>query len=390
MIAAQEARPLLSIVVPTRNRQKCAISLARGLSCSTEHAFELVIHDNSDDDQLGRDIKALGDLRFRYIHTSDVLNMHENFTRAIEVSRGVYVCALGDDDGILVDTALRIIESLDGLDVEAVLTPIYPYVWPGVQHRLWGDMGGVLWPLKRRFQNRCRLDPVEQVESVFGDAAVTGLGMLPRVYHGLVARTALERLRERAGSYFPAGSPDLASAIGLAYTVKSMIYDPAPIIISGHSPKSGGGSGAAGRHHGRIEDQPHLPVGIADQWPPAVPRYWSGYTIYAQSAIAAAKAAAQAPLPRFAYHRLFAACFLYDGKAYRNDVIAAIRCHPDWGPVFALRIALSLIALIGLRVPAFLGNIRRYRLNRRSKPHFVDMEHLVHYLTQAQLSNQAV
>lgn len=382
MNAAQEKQPLLSIVVPTRNRQGCAISLARSLHRSSESDFELVIHDNSDDDYLGRDITALEDPRFRYIHTSDSLNMHENFSRAIEASRGIYVCALGDDDGILVDRALLTLRSIDDQNIDAVLAPVYPYMWPGIHHRLWGEMGGVLWPLKRRFKVRRNLNPLDQVKLMFDDAAVTGLGLLPRVYHGLVTRAALERLRDRAGSYFPAGSPDLASAVGLAFTVGSMIYDPAPLIISGHSPKSGGGSGATGRHHGRLEDQKHLPVHTAEQWPPLIPPYWSGYTIYAQSALVAAEVTAEAPLPCFAFHRLYAACLLYDGKAYRSEVFAAMRRHPSWGPTLVFRTMLSIAALIGLRAVALWGNVRRYRLRRSTVTHFSDMEQLITFLSK--------
>src|SRR5687767_10116731 len=94
--------PLLSIVIPTRNRLDCAANVARGLSESPEPDFEAIIHDNSSDAQLGALIEELGDPRIRYFHVAEPLNMHANFDRAIGHATGRYVCALGDDDGVIV------------------------------------------------------------------------------------------------------------------------------------------------------------------------------------------------------------------------------------------------------------------------------------------------
>lgn len=369
--------PLLSIVVPTRNRQDCALSLARSLHASTESSFELVLHDNSDDDSLGRAIADLGDARLRYIHSSEKLNMHENFSRAIANARGAYLCGLGDDDGILVEPALRIVEQAQVEGVDAVLTAIRSFLWPGLRHWLWGDLGGKIFPTHRHFSTSRQLDPVAQAVDVFSDATVNGLRRLPRLYHGIVSRAALDRLRERSGSYFPGGSPDMANAMGLAYCTNALTYDPRAAVISGHSRKSGGGTGAAGQHHGRIEDQPHLPPGILDRWPAEIPRYWSGHTIYAQSAIAAAEDVAAGPLPPFAFHRLYAACFIFDRKEYRGDVIAAMRGNPAFGPALVARTAVSAAAMFAIRVRAFVGSIWRYRIARSGQRAFSDMEDFI-------------
>ncbi len=373
--------PLLSIVVPTRNRQECAISLARSLHRSSEQSFELVLHDNSDNDSLGAAVMQLADRRLRYIHTTDRLNMHENFGRAISQSRGLYVCGLGDDDGILVAPALRIIEAarMDGID--AILTAIYPYSWPGLRHWLWGDVGGRIGAAHRQLPSVRVLDPLKQVKSVFADATVTGLGMLPRVYHGIVSRKALDKLLVRTGSYFPGGSPDMANAVGLAFCINSMLYNPQPVVISGHSRKSGGGAGAAGSHHGRIEDQPHLPAGILDRWPASIPRYWSGFTIYAQSAIAAAEDAADQKLPPFAFHRLYASCLIYDRREYRNHIVVAMRSNPDWGAAMVTGVLLSMAGMLVVRIRAFVGNMWRHIVARSQGQRFSDIEDLILHLS---------
>lgn len=372
--------PLLSVVVPTRNRQDCAISLARSLSASAARSFELVFHDNSDDASLGEAVAALSDPRIRYIHSSDRMNMHENFTRAITHARGRYLCGLGDDDGILIEPALQIVEKAYSNGVDAVLTSARAYSWPGLLHWLWGDVGGHVSPIRRRLPFARALDPAEQVAKVFSDATVSGLGLLPRLYHGIVSRTALERLRERSGSYFPGGSPDMANAIGLGYCVETLSYDPRALIISGHSRKSGGGAGSAGKHHGAIEDQPHLPPGILDRWPAAIPRYWSGHTIYAQSAIAAAEDTADGPLPGFAFAKLYAACLVFDRREYRRHIFAAMRVNPAFGPGMAVKVGVNVASLILLRARLFVASIWRNAIMRSRRRSFKDMEDLASYL----------
>ena len=45
-------RPLLSIVIPTRNRQKYLLSTVASILEITSDDFEIIIHDNSDTDSL--------------------------------------------------------------------------------------------------------------------------------------------------------------------------------------------------------------------------------------------------------------------------------------------------------------------------------------------------
>ncbi|KGB54081.1 Glycosyl transferase family protein [Sphingopyxis sp. LC81] len=373
--------PLLSIVVPTRNRGDCAISLARSLCASAARSFELILHDNSDDDSLGEAIADLADARIRYFHSPDRMNMHENFTRAIVHSRGIYLCGLGDDDGILIEPALQIVESAHANGVDAILTSVRSYSWPGLQHWLWGDVGGQILPTRRKLPFAKKLDAVEQVAEVFSDATVRGLGLLPRLYHGVVSRTALDRLLARTGSYFPGGSPDMANAVGLSYCVDALIYDPRAVIISGHSRKSGGGAGSAGKHHGAIEDQPHLPPGIIDRWPVAIPRYWSGHTIYAQSAIAAAEDATDRALPEFAFHRLYAACLVFDRAEYRRHIFSAMRQNPNFGAAMAVRVAVGVVGMTALRARAFFGSVWRNSIVRSRRRSFSGIDDLVSHLS---------
>ena len=367
---------LLSIIVPTRNRQHCAESLIQSVHAAKAASVELLIQDNSDDDRLGQAVAALDDQRIRYIHTRDALNMHENFGRAIEASRGRFVCALGDDDGILVDRAMVLLERAADEDCDAVLTQKVSYQWPGLVHWLWGDMGGRMTLPRVRNPGVEQVDPRAEVRRVLSTAATGGMARMPRVYHGFVSRRALDRLRDRTGSYFPGGSPDMANAVGLSFCVDRMLYSDTPLVISGHSAKSGGGAGSAGRHHGEVADQPHLPAETKANWPRSIPDYWSGHTIYAESAQAATRAAGDPAAFPIDYAALYAACFVFDQRIYWPRVVAAMRANPAWGPGLIMRTAGVTARMLVQRAVIFSGNMTRKIISRRTGPGFASIADL--------------
>jgi Glycosyl transferase family 2 len=334
--------------------------------------FELIVQDNSTDDRLGEMLAAFGDPRIRYAYTAEPLNMHQNFDRAIAHASGRYVCALGDDDAILVDEALRVLARAREGDLDAVLTGVAFYYWPGVRHRFWGDMEGLLTDFDEKSSSKDRiLDPRRELERVFGQGVTAGLGKLPRVYQGFVSRRSLEALYARCGTHFPGASPDMANAVALAAFVNGILWSDRLVIVSGYSPHSGGGAGTSGQHHGRLEDQAHLPRGTLEEWDQAIPRFWSGVTIYAQSAVSAARAAFGTLIPSIAYHRLYAACLVYQPRQYHGDVLAAARAHGA-GPVLFARTAAAVALMLIARAGALARNLVTLRPGRSGRQRFRD------------------
>jgi hypothetical protein len=308
-------------------------------------------------------VSHLNDQRIRYYHCSDRMNMHQNFDLAIEKARGSYVCSIGDDDGLIVPAALSSLRRAISFGADAVLTETYSYSWPGTVHPLWGDMGG---PVRssRVYPGvgETLFDPTVALEELFRRGAVGGLGMLPRVYHGYVSRASLAALKQRCGTYFPGGSPDLANAVALVAFVDSVFFDPSVTIISGHSPRSGGGQGASGRHHGELDQVSHLPPETIRDWEAAIPRFWSGTTIYAQTAIEAARAVGLTPTQPFNYTKVCTACLVYEPAKYREHVRAALRVtRRRWSDLW-LSIAVEYAAMTIRRVRVFIRNFAFFRL----------------------------
>lgn len=357
---------LLSIVVPTRNRTEYAANLIHSLHTSTSDDFELVIRENSAKPELGSLVRALEDERIRYDYSAGDLNMHQNFDQTVALATGSYVCALGDDDGVLIDRALEVLGRARAEGIDAVLTQVLIYNWPGLRHHFWGDVGGTMAGELFTETPEGLLDPKAELDRVFKSGVTSGLGRLPRVYHGFVSRRSLDALRRECGSCFPGASPDMANAVGLVPFVNKILYTPHAAIITGHSPKSGGGAGAAGQHHGRLDDRTNLPPGTLEAWDPSVPRFWSGVTMYVQSAISAAKASAPSLPVRIAHHRLYAVCLIHEPHVYWSDILAAARAVPGSKVLLGTRIAYSVVQTLAKRTANFLFNTLRVTLTRKS------------------------
>ena len=374
---------LLSIVVPTRNRAECASSLLRALHSSPAEGFEVVIQDNSSTPELAQLVEKLADPRLRYFYCSDTLNMHQNFDAAIKSAVGEYICAIGDDDGLNLNAALKMLQKAKQADIDAVVPELYFFGWPGLRHSIWGDVGGLA--------NRFRLHPElsEQViesdialRRLFNKGAYGGLDLLPRVYQGFVSRRSLDALLAECGTYFPGASPDMANAVAVSAFVNRILFTPEPIIITGHSAKSGGGQGAAGTHHGRLEDQAHLPAGTLTEWDSAIPRFWSGTTIYAQSAVSAAMASGSKAGASLNYAKIYAACLMFEPKQYRPDIFRAAKTLQGNRLLLWLRVGTAYGSLAMKRAMSLLRNIAFYRFGFGSLGRFPDIESLMMALSR--------
>lgn len=320
--------PLLSLIIPTKNRKVYLLNLlgeiVRQQDSQSLGNVEVIVHDNSDELGLEAELAALGADYIRYFHTADRIGVHENFERAVAKARGDYLCAIGDDDGIILPAALPLLAEAKAKGIEAVQSERIFYSWPGVRHRLWGDSGGraVYEHLYAGLKDHVR-DPAQSIDEVFASGSLEGLGRLPRVYHGYVARAAMDRLREKCGSCFPGGSPDMANAAALAGIVDKLWISRTVTHITGHSKGSGGGEGAAGIHHAELEDAVLLHPESRENWTPGIPRYWSGMTVYAQAAVEGARAGAARVSVPFNFRRLCAACLVYQAKSYRGHALRA-------------------------------------------------------------------
>lgn len=309
----------LSVVIPTKNRYEYLQILIKSLLESQSNEYEIIIHDNSDDNSLFLDfLEENKSPKLKYFYVPEWISVVENCERGVMQATGEYVCMLGDDDGILLDESIEELKKYYAKNVDAIVTKPAFFSWPDNSHAAWNNLSGKL-SFHGHHKNDKKVNILEELKKQNNKGFGFGLGILPRVYHGFVLNSRLKELRNDCGTAFPGPSPDMANAIGLTKYIKNCIYTFTPLIISGHAKKSTGGQGGNKNHHGNIESQKHLPDSTAKEWSNKIPFFWSGPTIYAESARIALNKTNRNNPDRINYNYLYAICLVYE-KTYKYQI----------------------------------------------------------------------
>lgn len=290
--------PLLSVVIPSKDRASYAVHCLRTLARIPGEFMEIVVQDNSATSDLGRAIAEAGDARVRYEHRAEPLSVIDNCSLGMSRARGEYVTLLGDDDGVTPALA-EVTAWAAANDMDAV-TPasVARYIWPDVRFAHYGARYAGMLMVRPYAGTVTEQDPAagvrRSVRAAFQDLAENLA--LPKLYYGIVHRRCFESLRAEAGTIFPGVSPDLSAAMGLSKYVRRFVSIDYPVFLPGSSARSTAGAHARKEHVGRLEDQPHLPRGCAAAWPVEVPAVFAVQTVWAQSALAALRATGRSDL----------------------------------------------------------------------------------------------
>lgn len=279
----------ISIIVATKDRYDtlfdCIDSLLLNYDCAD---VEIIVQDNSLRPK-SEEFKARFGRRRNVLYNLNTkpVSQSENYEHGVGLARGEFVTMIGDDDGIA-GGLHAIVDWMDRSLLDAFFPGFAKYRWPGVTIRLgasnpdgWLNMG--IWSAPHL------TDPASERLAVLSKGSTT-LGKLPRLYYGLVRRRCLDWVRNKTGACFPGPSPDMANAFALSYAVNRMAVATLPLFISGNSRQSNAGLGLLGKHIGEIPDISFLPRDTTDRWNLLIPYFWSGPTIWSQSAFAAASA----------------------------------------------------------------------------------------------------
>lgn len=307
--------PILSIVVPTKNRYIYLVELVKLFMRIDYLNIELVIQDNSDDNsQFIRFMSTISDGRVRYYYNGKRLDIIQNANLAIKNSSGEYVCFIGDDDGFsssIVDCVIWLKKR--NIDSLVLFNPVY--TWPDVKSKLFNFSG----TLKLNSYSGVikEIFPQDELQKVLKKGG-TSLEKMPRVYQGIVSRSSLNKLYTMSGSFFPGPCPDIANAVGLCFCVNRCFYTDYPVIVSGQGKKSAAGLGAQHKHQGGIESVSYLPQGAADTWENNIPKVWTGETIWAESCVKALRNTGHIEYVNLLnVNRLYAKFLMFNPKLYR-------------------------------------------------------------------------
>lgn len=311
---------LLSIIMPTRNRSEYAVSAINSILKINSDLFELVVQDNSDDDELEKYLCFnVADRRLKYNHARNRLDVIANFNMGLEMSTGEYFTFIGDDDSVNPEILVAVVwakqQNIDALTPSLVAD----YMWPDVRQKYYGAKnsgnlrikpftGTITFPDVEQGMLNCVRNACQNLVNFVG---------LPKVYYGIVKRECMEKVREKTGTYFPGVSPDMSGAMAVASYVNRMCTIDYPLFVPGSSAKSTAGISAQKKHHGRLQDQPHLPDGCWNNWPDVVPEFYAVQTVWAQSGWSALKATGRDDiLAEFNVPLLHAMCAVFNPQYF--------------------------------------------------------------------------
>jgi len=281
--------PIFSILIATKNRIPCCRNVIESILKFDEPGFELVIQDNSDTLELQDYIKKnISDKRLKYNYTPPPFSSIDNFNAVIGMATGEYLCLIGDDDGINPEI-FKLVRWASKNKIEAITPGLNAiYWWPdackAVENRKRDN--GVLNISHISGTVTC-CDTSKAVRQLMKNGGQNYLNLnFPKLYHGIVKRELMERIKTTTGNYVGGLSPDIYIAVALTEFVKKTIIVDYPLTIPGICIASTSADSAAKKDAGVLESAPHFRDRGSYHWARQVPRFYCGLNIWADSAIA--------------------------------------------------------------------------------------------------------
>ena len=315
---------LLSIVIPTKNRYKYLENL---LTYLVEHVLnesvEIIVQDNTIDNSVFiSNIIKYKDFNIEYYHDTRPMSMTENSDLAVGHSSGKYVCFIGDDDCVLSNIE-SYVKYADMNQIDAMVFPRLTYVWP--------DATPYINYLKTDEYLPSYTKKIEKIDAKSEFMAVLNIGgqdmlRMPKLYHGIISRKALDKVFEEYGSFFPGPSPDMANAIALSLLNTSSVYVDYPLIIAGTGYVRIKGNEKGDRQ--KLNNLSFLPSDIKENWIAKIPFIWTTPTIYAQTVLGLVNRKCSDYEALFNWN-LFYATFVANNPGYFKEIIknqGLIRC----------------------------------------------------------------
>jgi hypothetical protein len=220
-------KPVISILVPTRNRPIQLASLMLIIQKCTDSRIEFLISDNSDSP--AHQLSSFGNITF--FRPERILNMTDHWNFLFHKSKGKYIAFVGDDDAFLPSALEELCSSLEHESPDLVWTQAAGYVWPS------GDSSGNFFQsIKRKTQR------IELSKARLKLLKLTSLDLpIPYNYALVKKELILEFLRKNPSeNFFSSRVPDVNSGVKILFLASTQFEYKRLTFISGASPLSNG------------------------------------------------------------------------------------------------------------------------------------------------------
>lgn len=227
--------PKITVIIPTRERCDVLESSLRTVTSQNYDNLEIIVSDNCSSDDTRGVVHRANDNRIRYLNTGKRLNMSHNWEFALSHVTDGWVTFIGDDDGLMPDALNTVANIIETAGVDAIRSTCCTYHWPAV---MGNEHGQLIVPMSSGTEMRNASHWLKKV--MRGTAKYP---QLPVIYHGgFIHISALNKIRNKTGTFFRSCTPDLYSAVAVASVVDRFLYLHAPLAVNGVSKHSTGKS----------------------------------------------------------------------------------------------------------------------------------------------------
>lgn len=317
---------LLSIIIPTRNRQKyCKAAVSQILNHNWENV-EVCVQDNSEDNSLREWVDTLRNNNVVYNCHPGTLSFVDNFSEAVSLANGDYLCMIGDDDGIL-PSILPLVEEMVRQGADAAIPALnFIYFWPSEQHIVENSEKGLLISHLHTEHPKKKPKVVYDGEKEISKLLRNGIQNyidynIPRLYHGIVRRDILQQVKAVTGHYFGGLTPDMYMATALSITCKKILRVNHSVTISGICPTSGSSDSATGKHTGELSQAPHFRGHDNYKWDEIIPAFYSVDTIWGDTLLHTLKEFEREDLIKYFNLSLFSGLCINKYPEYSNLIL---------------------------------------------------------------------
>lgn len=224
-------KPLISIVIPTRNRHETLPFTIKTILQQDFDDYEIIVSDNNSSADTKKVIEKINSSKIKYVRSNIDLNITNSWEQAVSNANGEYIMGIADNDGIVEGALLFLVNLIKINNYPKIINMAKNnYNWPCLDD----DIRNLL--VLQKNQSLELIDGVEIINKVLNDNKE--FYRLPMIYNSIVHHSLIEKMKKKNGKIFNTFTPDVYSGFCLAYLNKSFLYLSLPIVIGGNSSKS--------------------------------------------------------------------------------------------------------------------------------------------------------
>jgi len=242
---SHSTHPLLSVVIPTRERAETLQYTLRTALDQESRRFEVIVSDNASQDNTAEVVNGVSDSRLRLINPGRRLSMSDHWDFALLHATGDYVLFIGDDDGVVPGALDKLQASILGSDSLVYFWPRPIYNWP-----VYGEPARTIFLPPTTRASEINLEHLARLAVSMGGWKYA---RIPSVYHSAVARRIPDAIREQTGRVFHSTQPDVFTAMAVPVFAKTAIDLGYYVTLLGQSQKSNGVAMGRGDRQGYFE-----------------------------------------------------------------------------------------------------------------------------------------